>query len=476
MGLTKAMAEVGIGLVHSFWGKLTGHKKSEKIDTDTDADKAANSNIKDNQGAKKRRVEDEFITPVKQSQSLRQELVQLPRINESKLDIKFAKSPIEWDMNNMTKDNGSNDYGTSFIKSKKKSYRSNTMAQHLRSVYKGQFNPSPLRTQSPSPVIEQADQKVTQRISSLTKLIGGFFKDNAKSRVSTRRVDDDVIFVKEVKLPPTTSRFSLKFNLDDLSFPNDFSTYQRLLNERREQSEKIHREVLKASKPKSKIIRELSKEEEDEVINIWKSKDKDSKILAQLFDIEVRVRDLKSLADARWLNDVVIDVFLKIISTERVHTFSTFFFTNLETKGYKGVQKWMKRAKKDISKLDLILCPINVHQTHWVTGAIDLKNKKILYMDSLAGHETSHGAMALGLLMEFLEGETKKQGNPGLCEGFESLQIIDCPQQRNGYDCGVFTLLNSLHLSKGAQLEYDPNEAKSFRRVVANMILHGNST
>ena len=496
-GLVKAAVGVARGLFSRTMAKITGHDERLVVSTEKEnVDVTDQGSVVDE--LKKRKVlSSDFITPVKGSRSsLRQNLEDMPQIDESKIDVKFAKSPIEWNMDAMTQSVESNDYGTSFIKSKShhkknlnapNSNNSNnsTVSEHLRSVYKGQFQPSPRQassgssTRPSSPLRAPSDnEKIHKRISSLSNFIQKIFKEK-----SAKYQDDDVIFLKEVRLPPppprTSSSLSFKFDVENLTFKNDFSTYQRLLRERKEQGERLHKEHLEATRPKTKsrlaqLCESLTEDDEAEIINIWKSdKSRERDVIVQRCDVDVRVHDLKSLADARWLNDTVIDVFLKLISGERVHAFSTFFFTNIETKGYKSVQKWMKRAKRDISKLDLILCPINVHSTHWVTGAIDLKNKKILYLDSLAGHETSHGSMALNLLNDYLVQECKKQGNESLSDGFTSEQIVNCPQQMNGYDCGVFTLMNCLCLSEGETLNYQPSQATAFRRFVAHRILHG---
>lgn len=494
-GLVRAVYGAARSVFVKTFAKITGHGGNEPIVADNNAseghsDQSSTTTCSDTV-PKRRRVDadaDDFVTPVKPSKSsLRKDLENMPQINESNVDYKFAtQSPIaEWaKVPSTTQQHNSqslqqqahfNNYGTSFIRSKKKLRSTDhKLVSHLQSMYKGEFKETPLKSSSPSPAFQTSnDQTMAQNMSSLSKFIQRFFKDKADN-YPKKRTDDDVIFLREVKLPPppTRSNLSLTFDTQGLTFADDFSYYHKLLQERREQSERIHKEVLEASRPKSTLINQLTQDEEKEVTSIWKSKGRDHQVLNQISGIDLKVHDLKSLADGHWLNDNVIDAFLSTLSNERVHVFSTFFFTNLESRGYSSVKKWMKKAKKDISKLEMIICPININQTHWVTGAIDLKNKKLLYMDSLAGLETPHGSRSLCSLSEYLTGEAEKQGQAQVSQGFEMVQVTTCPQQSNGYDCGVFTLMNSLHLAKGSPLEYDPKLARAFRRVAAYRILH----
>ena len=70
-----------------------------------------------------------------------------------------------------------------------------------------------------------------------------------------------------------------------------------------------------------------------------------------------------------------------------VHGFPSFFYTQLEKKGYSGVKRWAKRAKIEIAKQDLILVPVNLFDTHWVLAVINVKSSRLEYYDSLGGGE-----------------------------------------------------------------------------------------
>ncbi|CCH43883.1 Ubiquitin-like-specific protease 1 [Wickerhamomyces ciferrii] len=394
-----------------------------------------------------------------------------PDIKDDYKNVSFTKSPIEWDLKEDLKKNAESsngDYGSTFYRRKVNKKIPNSESKYLRSLYNGHYKaPSPSITTPPTPRTPVEDDK--RLLSSLQTLTEDLRK-NWGNKVK-RATDDDVIIVKEVKLPPATpSSYSLTFDTTRLTFENEFKYYQRILNEKRKIQDEIKKDKLEAETA-SKLIQKLSDNDEEKVVNIWKSRGKDTLTILQAFNIDVRVMDFKTLADKHWLNDVVIELFLKSLITDKVYAFNSYFFTTLENKGYQGVNRWMKRAKVNISNLDKVLVPINVHQTHWVLGVIDLKNKKVLYMDSLATRKTPHGERALNLMYEFVKGETNKQGVPKLAEGYTFEHLLDVPQQQNGFDCGVFTLLNAFHISKNEPLSYQPSDATLFRRIIGHTIL-----
>lgn len=102
----------------------------------------------------------------------------------------------------------------------------------------------------------------------------------------------------------------------------------------------------------------------------------------------ISVEDYKCLAEGEFLNDVIIDFYLKyLVQTQlpsehqkRTHVFSSHFFTRLtrelsldesgdssrKKKRHEGVQRWTKNI--NIFDKDFIVVPIN---QQWVTFYID---------------------------------------------------------------------------------------------------------
>lgn len=66
----------------------------------------------------------------------------------------------------------------------------------------------------------------------------------------------------------------------------------------------------------------------------------------------------------------------------KIHIFNTFFYENLNNKGYSSVRRWTK--KFDIFALDVVIIPVHLGM-HWVCSAINFKQKRVEYYDSLHG-------------------------------------------------------------------------------------------
>jgi sentrin-specific protease 1 len=67
----------------------------------------------------------------------------------------------------------------------------------------------------------------------------------------------------------------------------------------------------------------------------------------------------------------VIDSYLSLIATRsdndgflRVHSFKTYFYIALCSRGFAGVSRWTKNV--DIFSKDLLFFPMNINQNHWV--------------------------------------------------------------------------------------------------------------
>ncbi|GAC95540.1 Ulp1 protease [Pseudozyma hubeiensis SY62] len=117
----------------------------------------------------------------------------------------------------------------------------------------------------------------------------------------------------------------------------------------------------------------------------------------------------------------------------RVHYFSSFFWSNLKSKGFDGVKRWTRRI--DIFSKDLILFPINLGNAHWVCGVINMRKHRFEYYDSMGAHNQA----AFNLMRTYLteEARDKKKKEIDL-RGWKDVFSDDSPQQENSYDCGVF--------------------------------------
>ncbi|EGG08377.1 Hypothetical protein MELLADRAFT_123256, partial [Melampsora larici-populina 98AG31] len=155
------------------------------------------------------------------------------------------------------------------------------------------------------------------------------------------------------------------------------------------------------------------------------------------------VEDLSRLKPNRWLNDELINFYGIMINLRsrnyhqnpkfhNVHCFSSFFMTRFDADGYQAVQRWTK--KFNLFEKDLIIFPINIKNSHWICGVINLKMKRFEVLDSF-------GFKHLGILKKlrsYLMAESKSEMDLSEWIDYNHPEI---PTQDNAYDCGVFVCI-----------------------------------
>lgn len=299
-------------------------------------------------------------------------------------------------------------------------------------------------------------------VSELTNRISSILKETLP-----RARNDDLIILKEKNVSELDKkrqefeRQRTKFNQMKLIFDREHISYKKLQEERR----KI--QIENRSKQKSeRLVPNLTQKEVDEVKKVLQRSD--NGLLMNRENLEIFVRDFKTLGKARWLNDTIIEFFMKNIekSNANIVAFNSFFYTTLSERGYQGVRRWMKRKKKQIAKLDKIFVPVNLNQSHWALGMIDIENKRIIFADSLSNGPNAMSFAILADLKNYVIQESQKE----LGDDFE-LVHLQSPQQPNGYDCGIYVCMNTLYLSKENELQYDYKEAVSMRTYIGHLIL-----
>ena len=397
--------------------------------------------------------------------------------------LKVSHDPFGWDKwqaSPIGEESGTEDdtqYGTRFYK-KHVTRRDNQPSSaltlreasieksYLRSIFRGEYEvPKIIRDErelqlqllekdrqvanATNSRLKKSIVDVTQKIKDVIMANSGM--NRAKNLAAD---DDDVIFIKEHKLTSMERRRqdflndNAKFDRTILQFKKEFSKYKQLIERKR----KIQEETRKPTKPQS-LFPQLSDADVQEVKDTLRRGDND--VLSNKDYFEVRVRDFKTLAPGRWLNDTIIEYVMKKIELDNSKTvaFNSFFYTTLSERGYQGVRRWMKRKKTQITDLDKIFAPVNLNQSHWALGLIDIKNKTVNYIDSL-----SHGPNAMSFaILNDLKKYVIDESKGAIGEDFE-LNHISCPQQPNGFDCGIYVCLNAWYLSKDAELTFNAKD------------------
>lgn len=259
--------------------------------------------------------------------------------------------------------------------------------------------------------------------------------------------------------------------------------------ERLEKERKAQERKLRGILGRQQLPHQLDDEQSSLVNDTFRQHGK----IASIPGAGVESHDIQKLSPGQWLNDEVINFYLKLIERRsgiasqkradaiqarkrvmaneytddvqrtqdlgliadvkkrwngiwNVHVFNTFFFEKLSKQGYSGVRQWTRKV--DIFTKDLILFPINLGQAHWVCAAINMRKLRFEYYDSMH----SKNQRAFDVLEEYVQSEykDKKKDEFGQLDlsGWKRYFSQQSPIQANGFDCGVFASMTIEQLSR----------------------------
>jgi Ulp1 family protease len=222
--------------------------------------------------------------------------------------------------------------------------------------------------------------------------------------------------------------------------------------------------------PRTEAVRQLIRTEElteDEVAVLRElNSGKESESVKDLVK-----KDYRTLNPGTWLNDEIINCFAKLVekradSPSRPYVFSSFMYSTLiglsgREYQYEQVKKWTARGpgKADLFARSAAFFPINLSNTHWCMAVADMGAKTLTYYDSMAGA----GTQCLQTLLRYLQDEHQDKKGAPLPAGWMAVSARDStPQQRNGVDCGVFSVTTLNLLAFAFERGIQPNLADSF--------------
>jgi sentrin-specific protease 1 len=191
--------------------------------------------------------------------------------------------------------------------------------------------------------------------------------------------------------------------------------------------------------------------------------------------VEVLREHMQTLTEVTWLNDVVINAYLGLLTARsqqdvqlpKLWTFNSFFYKKLKDESYEGVTKWTKHLPgKGIFDYDLIILPIN-NPGHWTCGAINFRQKRIEYYDSTGGT----AGPFFSLMRGYLKKEARKRGVPFNPGEWTNYIPKDIPHQDNHFDCGLFTVRYAEYLSREAPFTFTQQDIPYLRERTAFEIL-----
>jgi sentrin-specific protease 1 len=247
-------------------------------------------------------------------------------------------------------------------------------------------------------------------------------------------------------------------------------------------------DVLKGPIPKGVLKKKprpqymiLSPEERMIADELLSGGDGSSELVASRNNIEVTRDKLTCLRDREWLNDEIINFYFDMLNElgdRKTYLWNSFFWLKLSGDGqgynYKAVQRWTTRKKVDLFSYERIIVPMNIGRNHWALGVVDLGEKTVCYYDSLAAN-TIHSSFS-EYMIRYLEDEFRDKRRDAECPDFKefTFPLVEPPQQRNGYDCGVFTCMNAECIVSGRDwIDFDQSMIPDMRRKMIIQIKQG---
>jgi sentrin-specific protease 1 len=148
---------------------------------------------------------------------------------------------------------------------------------------------------------------------------------------------------------------------------------------------------------------------------------------------------------------------------------------------YENVSKWFVKEKIqkhiDVFAVERIFIPVNTDNMHWTLLVLHMQRKEMCYYDSMTGSQ-ERGNYLKDMLKRWMVDEA--QSNKGKSDFVEAdkwcIKFEQCPQQSNGKDCGVFTMMFADFLVDNLALDFKQCDIVHFREKIAADILRGNLT
>ncbi len=184
-----------------------------------------------------------------------------------------------------------------------------------------------------------------------------------------------------------------------------------------------------------------------------------------------------------WLNDESVNGYLKLATKfhnthhpstiPKSHAFPSFMLKQIAEKGYRGVERWARRAKiggADLLQTHTIFIPVN-SGSHWTLMVVYPGARVAHYYDSMGRNRQNNGRQWFDLLKIWLRGELGSYYNDREWSFYDK----PSPQQNNSSDCGVFAITTAKLLILGANvLGYGPNDIPLQRKRIVAELVNGN--
>lgn len=193
--------------------------------------------------------------------------------------------------------------------------------------------------------------------------------------------------------------------------------------------------------------------------------------------------EIISMLPTRWVRSSCILMYFQILQARCVRKGKRYlfldpiFWTRLSTDrttgdlSYHFVQDYSHSESRGINALDMqkILIPMCINRNHYALTEVDLIKRTIAYYDSLPCRMATTYMSYINRWLIDLAGTQRLIFQT---EDFAHHHKTT-PQQMNGYDCGIYCMMNADFLSDDLEPNLEPEEIDDFRmRILIALITH----
>ena len=226
----------------------------------------------------------------------------------------------------------------------------------------------------------------------------------------------------------------------------------------------------------------------------------DDEAVITLGNDSITKRRFVGIMDKEWLSSDVMNMYMKLLMERDIALikagvrtassvfFPSFFYTNLaednlQKKNIDSVSNYSWKVGKinlnDTGKFvfdkDKLFFPINVRNSHWTLVVVFIRLEELRYYDSLCSNDNTYdfGIKIMKTIYEKFIKEAYYFMKKKKIEKDWGLKNVSkySPQQKNGYDCGVYALMMADILSVDENIVITQKDATIFRHRLAYALM-----
>ena len=192
-------------------------------------------------------------------------------------------------------------------------------------------------------------------------------------------------------------------------------------------------------------------------------------------DIKLNKSDMATLNEKEWLNDKIIDASMKLLMTKKENANCLYINVLTASKIVRNpieltISNGLILKNIEIYKFENVFIPFNKRGSHWCFVHFEPKKLVLTHYDSL----TWEGIEEISKIKRFLEAKFNQENGYEIPGYFENTNELDIPLQPNGYDCGIYTLMNMrliFNRIKISKTSYSSKDISFFRKLVKHELI-----